>query len=55
MATPPESSADKTIPLGQRLLDRPFLLLLLGMLVMVGFYTGWGIFEIWLMPTAQLP
>jgi hypothetical protein len=55
MANPQNTSTDKTIPLGQRLLDRPFLLLVLGMLVMVGFYTGWGILEIWLMPTAQLP
>jgi hypothetical protein len=55
MAAPQDSSSDKSIPLGQRLLDRPFLLLFLGMLVMAGFYTFWGIAEIWFMPTAQLP
>lgn len=43
------------IPLGQRLFDRPFLLLLLGLLVMFVFYTGWGLFEILSLPEAPLP
>ena len=46
---------DETIPLGQRLLDRPFLLLLLGILVMALFYTGWGLLEIASLPQAPLP
>jgi hypothetical protein len=46
---------DETIPLGQRLLDSPFLLLLLGLLVMALFYTGWGLLEIGSLPQATLP
>ena len=42
-------------PWGQRLLDRPFLLLFLGMAVMFVFYTGWGTVELLLLPTAKLP
>lgn len=45
----------KDIPLGQRLFDRPFLLLAAGIIVMFVFYTGWGIFEILSMPAATLP
>jgi hypothetical protein len=43
------------IPLGQRLLDRPFLLLLAGLVVMFGFYTLWGLYEILTLPKAALP
>ena len=43
------------VPLGQRLFDRPFLLLLLGIVVMFGFYTIWGLVEIMLLPEAPLP
>jgi hypothetical protein len=43
------------IPLGQRLYDRPFLLLIAGILVMVVFYTGWGLWEILRLPPAPLP
>jgi hypothetical protein len=42
-------------PLGQRLLDRPFLLLCAGLLVMFLFYTGWGLAEILLMSDSALP
>lgn len=42
-------------PLGQRLFDRPFLLLLAGLLVMFVFYTGWGLLEIGSMTPAPLP
>lgn len=48
--TPPEKP-----PLGQRLFERPFLLLLLGLLVMFVFYTGWGMFEILTLPQGTLP
>jgi hypothetical protein len=47
--------ADREIPAGQRLFDRPFLLLAAGMLVMLLFYTGWGLFEILSLPEAPLP
>jgi hypothetical protein len=43
------------IPRLQRLFDRPFLLLLLGMLVMVVFYTAWGLYEITTLPESTLP
>ena len=43
------------IPLGQRLFDRPFLLLAIGLVVMFGFYTLWGMYEILNLPVAPLP
>lgn len=43
------------VPLGQRLFDRPFLLLWAGLLVMFLFYTGWGLAEILWMPDSALP
>ena len=46
---------DGAVPLGQRLLDRPFLLLVAGIVVMFGFYTIWGLVEILGLPTATLP
>ena len=46
---------DDEIPLGQRLLDRPFLLLVAGLVVMFGFYTLWGLYEILSLPKAMLP
>lgn len=48
----PES---EPVPLGQRLFERPFLLLLLGLVVMFGFYTIWGLIEIASLPEATLP
>ena len=46
---------DRETPLGQRLLDRPFLLLAAGLVVMFGFYTIWGLYEILSLPAATLP
>lgn len=43
------------IPWGQRLFDRPFLLLVLGILVMAVFFTGWGLWEVLTLPPAPLP
>lgn len=43
------------IPWGQRLFDRPFVLLFLGLVVMFGFYTFWGMAEIWSLPQGTLP
>jgi hypothetical protein len=43
------------IPLGQRILERPFLLLTLGMVVMAVFYTLWGIAELMMLGPAPLP
>ena len=49
---PDSSSSD--IPLGQRLFDRPFLLLVAGIVVMLVFYTLWGLYEILTLPPAPL-
>ena len=46
---------DTEIPFMQRLLDRPFLLLVLGVSVVGVFYTLWGLIEILTMPSATLP
>ena len=46
---------DQGVPLGQRLLERPFLLLVAGLVVMFGFYTLWGLYEILSLPAATLP
>jgi hypothetical protein len=43
------------IPLGQRLFDRPFLLLFVGLAVMFVFYTIWGMIEIMTLPKSALP
>lgn len=53
MGEPSESRP--TEPLGQRLFDRPFLLLFIGLLVMFGFYTIWGLVEVMSLPPATLP
>lgn len=52
-ADPPHEPEE--IPLGQRIYDNPFLLLILGVLVVGVFYTLWGIVEITTMPEAPLP
>lgn len=48
-------SADPPVPLGQRLFDRMFLLLVLGIVIMLAVYTGWGLWEIVTMPAGTLP
>jgi len=47
--------ADQRPPLGQRLLDNPFLLLVAGLVVMLVIYTAWGLWEVLSLPTATLP
>jgi hypothetical protein len=49
------SSEGTDIPLGQRLMDNPILLLVLGLLIMFVFYTGWGMWEIMSLRQAPLP
>jgi hypothetical protein len=49
------SDGGEEIPLGQRLYDNPFLLLIAGLVVMAVFYTGWGLWEIHSLPPAPLP
>ena len=48
-------SSDEEIPLGQRLLDRPFLLLTACIVIMFVFFTGWGLWEIASLTEAPLP
>jgi len=49
----PESSEE--VPLGQRLYDRPFLLLIACIVVMFVFFTGWGLVELATLERAPLP
>ena len=53
-ATPAEAS-DEPVPLGQRLFDNMYLLLVLGVVVMLVVFTAWGMWEIMSMPNATLP
>jgi len=57
MPAPPEdpSSTAEQIPLGQRFFDNMFLLLALGLVIMFIVFTGWGLWEIYSLPTATLP
>jgi len=50
-----DPKADEKIPLGQRLFERPFLLLIAGIVVMLAFYTLWGLVEILSLKPAPLP
>lgn len=54
-STEASGGAEPEAPIGQRLFDRPFLLLLLGLLVMFLFYTGWGMYEVLTLPQGTLP
>jgi len=47
--------SEETPPLLQRLYDNPFLLLVAGIVVVVLFYTAWGLWEILRLPMAPLP
>ena len=46
-------SADEKVPMMQQLLDNPFLLLFLGVLVPMLVYTLWGVIDILTLPTAK--
>lgn len=43
------------VPLGQRLFDSPFLLLVAGIVIVAISYTGWGLWEILSLKPAPLP
>lgn len=49
----PDSAAEP--PFLQRLYDRPFVLLALGLAIMLGVFTFWGLWEILHLPQATLP
>ena len=53
----PRGARDATehVPFGQRFFDNMYLLLALGVLVMLGVFTAWGLWEILSMPTGTLP
>ena len=44
---------DEPIPVMQRILDNPFLLLFLGVTIPAVFYVIWGVMEITSIPIAQ--
>lgn len=44
---------NEPIPWMQKLLDSPFLLLFLGVLIPMLVYNGWGVFEILLLPVGE--
>ncbi|MBI4537895.1 MAG: hypothetical protein HY704_00110 [Gemmatimonadetes bacterium] len=50
-----DGGAGGGVPLGQRLFDSPFLLLVAGLVVMVVFYTLWGLLEVGSLSQAPLP
>lgn len=50
-----DGTDDERVPALQRLCERPFVLLLLGLLVMIVFYTAWGLYEITTLPPSALP
>ena len=50
---PPVPPDDERLPFMQRLLDNPFLLLVLGVAVPTIFYIVWGIMEIVQIPIAD--
>jgi len=50
-----EGGGGDEIPWGQRLFDRPFVLLVLGLLVMLVCFTAWGLWEIASLTPAPLP
>jgi hypothetical protein len=45
----------QSIPLGQRLFDNIFLLLIAGIVVVGVLYTGWGLWEILTLDRSPLP
>ena len=56
VATPSAAATDDSdIPLGQRLFDSPFLLLIACIVIMFVFFTGWGLLEIMSLDPAPLP
>jgi hypothetical protein len=55
MSQEDKAETGEEIPIGQKLFDNPFILLVAGVIIMLVFYTGWGIWEILQVPQAPLP
>ena len=53
--SPNDSTPTERLPIGQRLFDNMYLLLALGLVVMLGVFTAWGLWEILAMPNGTLP
>jgi len=49
----PSDTHDEDVPLIQRLLDNPFLLLFLGVMIPMIVYTLWGVIDILTIPVAK--
>lgn len=54
-ASPSPPEEEQEIPAGQRFFDNFFLLLVLGIVIMVVSFTGWGLLEILSLKPAPLP
>jgi hypothetical protein len=52
-ATPDRDDPNEPVPFMQQLLDNPFLLLFLGVMVPMVLYTLWGIIDILSVPIAK--
>jgi len=53
--TEQREAGQEKIPLGQRIFDSPFLLLLAGFFTATAMYTLWGLIEILTLPQSTLP
>ena len=53
MSQPYKDDPDEPVPWMQQLLDNPFLLLFLGVLIPTLVYTVWGVVEILTLPMTQ--
>jgi len=49
----PHDDDTAPVPWMQQLLDNPFLLLFLGVMIPMVLYTVWGVFDILTLPTAK--
>lgn len=49
----PVEPQDEPVPMMQQLLDNPFLLLFLGVMIPMVLYTAWGVFDILTVPLAK--
>ena len=49
----PDEPQDEPVPAMQQLLDNPFLLLFLGVMIPMVLYTVWGVFDILTVPLAK--
>ena len=49
----PGEPQDEPVPMMQQLLDNPFLLLFLGVMIPMVVYTVWGVFDILTVPLAK--